>query len=81
MEPYLSEIYSFHSPEKSVQYTQISGKRSIMKFSLIFILLSLPVFLSAFAGGWLYYYFLKKAAITEAEQQADIHLKNILKHL
>ncbi|MEE4355155.1 MAG: PAS domain S-box protein [Desulfococcaceae bacterium] len=48
-----------------------------MKLRLILLVLSLLAFLSTSAGGWLYYYSLKKAAMTEAGQQADIRLKNI----
>ncbi len=52
-----------------------------MKLRLILFVLSFLAFLSTSAGGWLYYYSLKKAALTEAEQQADVRLKNISKHL
>ncbi|MGE0083450.1 MAG: PAS domain S-box protein [Desulfococcaceae bacterium] len=52
-----------------------------MKLRLILFVLSFLAFLSTSAGGWLYYHSLKKAALTEAEQQADIRVKNIRKHL
>ncbi len=52
-----------------------------MKLRLILFVLSFLAFLSTSAGGWLYYYSLKKAALTEAEQHADVRLKNISRHL
>lgn len=52
-----------------------------MKLRLILLVLSFLAFVSTSAGGWLYYYSLKKAALTEAEQQADVRVKNIRKNL
>ena len=52
-----------------------------MKLRIILIVLSLLAFLSASAGGYLYYSSLKKSALKEAERQADVRLRTIKKNL
>ncbi|NPA25629.1 MAG: PAS domain S-box protein [Deltaproteobacteria bacterium] len=52
-----------------------------MKLRLIFLVLSLLAFLSAAAGGWLYYTSLKKAAFKEAEHHAVTRVEIIQKNL
>jgi C4-dicarboxylate-specific signal transduction histidine kinase len=52
-----------------------------MKLRLILIVLSLLAFLSASAGGYLYYSSLKESALKEAERQADLRLRTIKKNL
>ena len=52
-----------------------------MKLRIILIVLSLLAFLSASAGGYLYYSALKESALKEAEQQADLRLRTIKKNL
>ena len=52
-----------------------------MKLRIILIVLSLLAFLSASAGGYLYYSSLKKSALREAERQADVRLRTIKKNL
>ena len=52
-----------------------------MKLRIILIVLSLLAFLSASAGGYLYYSSLKEAALKEAERQADLRLRTIKKNL
>jgi C4-dicarboxylate-specific signal transduction histidine kinase len=52
-----------------------------MKLRIILIVLSLLAFLSASAGGYLYYSSLKKSALKEAERQADLRLRTIKKNL
>jgi len=52
-----------------------------VKLRIILIVLSLLAFLSASAGGYLYYSSLKKSALKEAERQADLRLRTIKKNL
>jgi PAS domain S-box-containing protein len=52
-----------------------------MKLRIILIVLSLLAFLSASAGGYLYYSSLKESALKEAERQADLRLRTIKKNL
>jgi PAS domain S-box-containing protein len=52
-----------------------------MKLRLILIVLSLLAFLSASAGGYLYYSSLRESALKEAERQADLRLRTIKKNL
>ena len=52
-----------------------------MKLRIILIVLSLLAFLSATAGGYLYYYSLRESALKEAERQADLRLRTIKKNL
>jgi PAS domain S-box-containing protein len=52
-----------------------------MKLRIILIVLSLLAFLSASAGGYLYYASLKESALKEAERQADLRLRTIKKNL
>jgi PAS domain S-box-containing protein len=52
-----------------------------VKLRIILIVLSLLAFLSASAGGYLYYSSSKKSALKEAERQADLRLRTIKKNL
>jgi len=52
-----------------------------MKLRIILIVLSLLAFLSASAGGYLYYSSLRESALKEAERQADLRLRTIKKNL
>jgi PAS domain S-box-containing protein len=52
-----------------------------MKLRIILIVLSLLAFLSASAGGYLYYSSLKESALKEAERQADLRLRTINRNL
>jgi PAS domain S-box-containing protein len=52
-----------------------------MKLRLILLILSLMAFVSATAGGYLYYSSLRDAAFNEAEQQTIIRLERINKNL
>jgi PAS domain S-box-containing protein len=52
-----------------------------MKLRIILIVLSLLAFLSASAGGYLYYSSLEESALKEAERQADLRLGTIKKNL
>ncbi len=52
-----------------------------MRLRLIILVLSLLAFLSASTGGYLYYSSLRRAAIKEAERQANTHIELIKKNL
>ena len=52
-----------------------------MKLRLILIVLSLLAFLSASAGGYLYYSSLKESAFKEAERQSVTRMKTIKKNI
>ena len=52
-----------------------------MKLRIILIVLSLMAFLSAGAGGYLYYSSVKNSAIEEANRQAAFHTETIKSHL
>ncbi len=52
-----------------------------MKLRAILIILSLTAFLSAGAGGYLYYSSIKNAAFEEANRQAVFHAETIRNHL
>ena len=52
-----------------------------MKLRMILIVLSLMAFLSALAGGYLYYSSIKNAALEEANRQAVFHTETIKSHL
>ncbi|MBT3311020.1 MAG: hypothetical protein HN737_12890 [Desulfobacterales bacterium] len=52
-----------------------------MKLRMILIVLSLMAFLSAWAGGYLYYSATKNSAFEEAKRQAVFHTETIKSHL
>jgi PAS domain S-box-containing protein len=67
--------------KRKKESVSLENKIKDMKLRLILLVLSLLTFLSASAGGYLYYSFLKKSAFQEVERQAATHAEMINKNL